>query len=114
MCNQTSHGVRTNLSPKATFYKKLRGYLGALATIFALALLVDDGFFDIFRLVAAIGGISLGLRFVKLNGLPGTKGWLSDDWFDWIQARYPPTAAEAPGSKTGEDYDPLWKDKDLV
>lgn len=114
MCNRSNQHTHTGLSPKATFYKKLRAYLGALATIFTLAVLVDDGFFDIFRLVAAIGGISLSLRFVKLNGLPGTKGWLSDDWFDWIQARYPHASAQAPKPEKGEDYDPLWKDKDLV
>lgn len=92
----------------------------ALAAIFAAAVLVDSDFFDIFRLVAAFGFISLGLHYVKLKGLPGTKGWLSDDWFDWIQARYPyyppnEEDSEMPKRNTaGEDYDPLWKDKDLV
>lgn len=91
----------------------------ALAAIFAAAVLIDSDLFDIFRLVAAFAAISLGLHYVRLQGVPGTKGWLSDDWFDWIQARYPYQPHDTEGTKpkgsaAGEDYDPLWKDKDLV
>ncbi len=91
----------------------------ALSAIFAAAVLIDSDFFDIFRLVAAFAAISLGLHYVRLQGVPGTKGWLSDDWFDWIQARYPhkaqgPEASSPQRRAAGEAYDPLWKDKDLV
>jgi hypothetical protein len=57
-------------------------------------------------------------NLLKVRGLPGTNGWLSDDWFDWITRRHPvtnPGQEDAlPPGEEGEDYDPLWKDKDLI
>ncbi|MEM9836580.1 MAG: hypothetical protein AAF828_08765 [Bacteroidota bacterium] len=106
------------LSPRARFYKSLRGYIITLIALFTFAIVLDNDFFDVFRLVAFWWGVVLAIRFMRLRGLPGTNGWLSDDWFDWIQERHPVESARtaAPNSddRDGEDYDPLWKDKDLV
>lgn len=105
-------------NPKVRFYQKLKSYLKVLFVLFTLGVFLDNDFFDLFSLVALIGGISLGLKAIKINGVPGTKGWLSDDWFDWIKHRYEeePTniSNNFSAKEEGEDYDPIWKDKDLV
>lgn len=104
------------LSARAKFYKSLRGFLITIGILFFAGVFVDNDFFEIFRLVAFWWGIFLGVRYIRFNGIPSTKGWLSDDWFDWIQARYPAEVdgEETPPRAAGEEYDPLWKDKDLV
>lgn len=107
------------LSSRAKFYKSLRGYIITLMVLFAAGIVIENDFFEIFRIVAFWWGIGLGIHFIKFRGLPGSNGWLSDDWFDWIQARYPYTEKEEntttrKNDLDGEDYDPLWKDKDLV
>ena len=84
---------------------------------------INSSFFGLFRMVAAFWGIGLAIHYFKINGMPGTKGWLSDDWFDWILDRHPHEHSEEydkdefPRSKPkpdGKAYDELWKDKDLV
>ncbi|PHI20213.1 hypothetical protein CEQ90_08465 [Lewinellaceae bacterium SD302] len=109
------------ISPKAKFYKSLRAYLISLLVLFSAGVLLDNDFFEIFRMVGFWWGIFLAVKYIKLRGLPGGKGWLSDDWFDWILNRHPVEDSILPGndqrgngSEPGEDYDPLWKDKDLV
>ena len=106
------------LSSKAKFYKSLRSYIITLIAIFTAACFIDNDIFDLFRLVALWWGIALSIHFMKLRGIPGTNGWLSDDWFDWIQSRYPASEGSVKTNRSGdidgEDYDPLWKDKDLV
>lgn len=96
----------------------MRGFVFTLFVLFSAGIIVDNDFFEIFRMVGFFWGISLVVKYFKLKGMPGTNGWLSDDWFDWILNRYPldaqkATVSERPG-EPGEDYDPLWKDKDLV
>jgi len=114
------HSDKHYLSPRARFYKSLRGYIITLSAFFLMGILVDHDFFNIMRFVALWWGIGLTIRFFKLRGLPGTKGWLSDDWFDWIKDRHPYEDAPEPrrGERKipidGKDYDPLWKDKDMV
>lgn len=118
MARNRNHKKCTSLSSRAKFYKSLRGYIITLLVLLMAGIVIDNGFFEIFRLVAFWWGIGLSIHFVKFRGLPGTNGWLSDDWFDWIQARYPKTETAQPSAPhndlDGEDYDPLWKDKDLV
>ncbi|MEL6141948.1 MAG: hypothetical protein AAFU67_10055 [Bacteroidota bacterium] len=117
MAHSRRCGGKHRLSPRARFYKSLRSYLFTLAALFLAGIFLDGGFFELFRLVATVWGISLAIRYFKANGIPGTKGWLSDDWFDWILDRHPRNENEIPKSKPkpdGRAYDELWKDKDLV
>lgn len=106
----------TPLSPRARFYKSLRGFIITMSGFLLASLLIDNGFFDLFKLIGAIWGISLAVRYIKFEGIPGTHGWLSEDWFEWIKNRYPYDPSKRPNKKGGDgkDYDPLWKDKDLV
>lgn len=119
MSRRSSHKCdKKHLSPEAGFYKSLRAYIMTLLILFAAGVILSHGFFNVFRIVAFWWGIALAIKLVKFRGLPGTKGWLSDDWFDWINRRYPSEPIEPINNHKkptpGEDYDPLWKDKDMV
>ncbi|NJO87162.1 MAG: hypothetical protein HC821_03930 [Lewinella sp.] len=98
------------------FYRSLRSYLATLFALLMIGTLVDKGFYEIFQVVAAWWGAWIIIQYIKINGIPGTKGWLSNDWAEWIQHRYnhPNGVKNQESTQDGEAYDPLWKDKDLV
>ena len=114
-CSSSSYGHH---HPRVRFYKRLKKYIKTLFVLFALGTFLDSGFFEIFGLVALFWGLSLALKAIKLGGIPGTNGWLSQDWEEWIKHRHNNPPTDIPGKQNnkeaGEDYDPLWKDKDLV
>ena len=67
------------------FYRSLRSFL-----IFNIAMaglsLAGSGLSGLWFL-GKIWAVFLIIQYVKVNGVPGTKGWLSKDWEDWMEAR---------------------------
>lgn len=72
--------------------------------------------------IARIWGVFLAIHYIKVNGLPGTKGWLSKDWEAWMEEREsrrqyredePETIVEEPQPQRRK-AEPLWRDRDLV
>ena len=88
-----------DVDPRLRFYRSLRKFVRTLLILFALGIFLDGGFFEIFGLVALFWGLSLSMKAIRLNGIPGTKGWLSDDWFAWINRRYDAEPVNIPGNK---------------
>ena len=74
--------------PRADFYRQLQNAAKAVLILVALGMFVNQGFFKLARLSFFISAVFLGLRYLKIEGLPGTKGWLSEDWRDWMENRY--------------------------
>lgn len=100
-------------TPRARFYRSARSLLLTLLVLGGLGLFVDRDIFSLARVIAFCWGISLFVKYVKMAGLPGTRGWLSDDYLDWVNHRETTTNTDN-DPNDGEDYDPLWKEKDLV
>jgi hypothetical protein len=106
MCQQHHDKYNsTTVSPKLKFYRNLRAFL-VFNLIFAVLSILGSGFE--FWKASAIWSIFLVIKYVKLFGLPGTNGWFSDDWDDWMaerEAQDGPAEAERPAN---------WREKDLV
>ncbi|MEM7573665.1 MAG: hypothetical protein AAF433_12220 [Bacteroidota bacterium] len=89
--------------PRAKFYRQLQSIAKLILFFLALGIFMDRDFFDLARTIFYISAVFFAIKFVKIEGLPGTKGWLSDDWKAWTQERY------------GREKPPVdVKDKDLV
>lgn len=106
MCKNHHNGRKRKAhTPRAKFYRNLKSFL-IFNLVFAVLSIMGGGF--PFLKISAIWGIFLAIGYVKAFGLPGTNGWFSDDWEDWMterELRYSPE----------EDYDrPEWREKDLV
>lgn len=106
MCKQYNDKyTKAPASPKLKFYRNLRAFL-VFNLIFSVLSFLGSGFE--FWKVSAIWSIFLAIKYVKLFGLPGTNGWFSDDWDDWMmerEAQYDPAEADRPAN---------WREKDLV
>jgi len=64
-----------------------------------------------------IWGIFLAVHYLKVNGLPGTKGWLSKDWEAWMEERENRRMDNEPEIIVEEDLEmkqPQWQERDLV
>lgn len=107
MCKRHDRNyAKTRKSPKLKFYRNLRAFL-IFNLIFAVLSFLGSGFE--FWKVSAIWSIFLAIGYVRLFGLPGTNGWFSDDWEDWMTER------EAQPYTSAEKSRPTnWREKDLV
>lgn len=106
-------------SERVKFYRNLRSFI-----IFNIVMLglwtVGSGFTGLW-FVSKIWGVFLLIHYLKVNGLPGTKGWLSDDWEAWMEERENRRA-----KNTWEDEpepivreprrrrEKMWQERDLV
>ncbi len=64
-----------------------------------------------------IWSIILGVRYIKAFGWPGTEGWLSDDWEDWMEERERRREDERnpePEPLELPEAQPVWRERDLV
>ena len=72
-------------SKKIQFYRNLRSFL-IFNLVMAGLWVAGSGLSGLWGL-GKIWAIFLVVQYVQINGLPGTKGWLSKDWEDWMEAR---------------------------
>lgn len=112
MCQRSKYHhrhKRSAESEKMKFYRHLRSFL-----FFQIAMLflwmMGSGLAGLWS-VAKIWGVFLLIHYLKVHGLPGTKGWLSRDWEDWMAAREANEYVEEIEDEPGR---PEWKEKDLV
>lgn len=111
-----SHYNKSNKRPteKIKFYRNLRSFL-----IFNIAMaglwLAGSGLSGLWAL-GKIWAIFLVIQYVKVNGLPGTKGWLSKDWEDWMETRATHQWEEEPEEMVMEPEPEkvVWRERDLV
>jgi len=108
MCRNHNHKYsKKPQSPKLKFYRNLRGFF--IFNLVMMALIFMGSGFAAFWKISAIWSVFLLINYVKVFGMPGTNGWFSDDWEDWMAER------EAQRSNlTGESRRPGWREKDLV
>ncbi len=81
------HSNSDHEDPRAEFYEQLQSAAKAILVLFALGVFLNQGFFKLARIVFFVSAIFLGLRYLKVVGLPGTNGWLIEDLRDWMESR---------------------------
>lgn len=107
-------------SERVKFYRNLRSFI--IFNIVMLGLSVVGSGFSGLWFISKIWGVFLLVHYLKVNGLPGTKGWLSDDWEAWIEERENRRATDS----WEEEPEPIvreprrsrrekvWRERDLV
>ena len=96
-------------SPRYRFFRNVRAYM--IFNIVVMALMVTgSGVIGLWK-VSVIWGAILFIKYVRLYGWPGTHGWFSDDWKDWMHERESRRGNEA---EPLDPKDPHWRDHDLV
>ncbi len=103
---------RSVADEKVRFYRNLRTFIAFNFIVPATWLLTGDinGLWK----VSVIWGIIMFFKSVKLFGVPGTDGWLSQDFEDWVAKR-----KEAEPLADEPEAEPLfdrgsWRERDLV
>lgn len=123
MCkrNQTNYDYnKTRPTKRMEFYRHLRSFI--IFNIVMAGLWVFGSGLAGLWVIAKIWGVFLAVHYIKVNGLPGTKGWLSKDWEAWMEEREnrrrddywedePETIVGEPERRKAE---PMWRDNDLV
>ncbi|MEZ4994880.1 MAG: 2TM domain-containing protein [Saprospiraceae bacterium] len=125
MCNSNKNDLFGNRkrepSEKVKFYRNLRSFI-IFNMVMAGLWIMGSGFGGLW-FVAKIWGVFLFIHYLKVNGMPGTKGWLSDDWSAWMEER----ESRRPTHETwDEEPEPIvheprrrrkekvWQERDLV
>ncbi|PHN04216.1 2TM domain-containing protein [Flavilitoribacter nigricans] len=117
MCqrNQDRYSRRKQASEKIKFYRHLRSFI-IFNIIMAGLWVAGSGLAGLWA-IARIWGIFVAVHYIKVNGLPGTKGWLSKDWEDWMEAREKRRWDNEPETIVDEPFEmkqPQWRERDLV
>ena len=106
------HG-RKPVSEKMRFYKHLRSFLIVNTILFFLAVSGRGGFGWIE--ITMIWGIFVAFHYMKVYGLPGTKGWFGEDWRAWMEERERTKKEDQPEPLYYEESgDPQWRKRDMV
>lgn len=111
-------GGKRKVSEKLKFYKSLRAYM--IFHIFMFGM-IFSGFAGIgFWPVTFFWGLGLAVHYIKAFGLPGTHGWFSEEWEEWMKER----EEQRPGRPVEdrlelEEWEPVeekrtWRENDLV
>lgn len=123
MCQRNQahyHNRKRRPSERMKFYRHLRSFVIFNIVMAGLWFFGSD-LSDLWG-IARIWGVFLAIHYIKVNGLPGTKGWLSKDWEAWMEEREsrrqyredePETIVEEPQPQRRK-AEPLWRDRDLV
>jgi hypothetical protein len=126
MCNNNKNDIfgkqNREAAERAKFYRNLRSFIIFNLVMFGLWI-TGSGFAGLW-FVSKIWGIFLFVHYIKINGMPGTKGWLSNDWAAWMEEREsrrsydsdswndePEPIVREPRSKRREK---VWQERDLV
>lgn len=119
MCrNKSNYRRRKKQEPseRMKFYRHLRSFI-IFNVVMALLALVGSGLAGLWT-IAKIWGVFLVVHYIKVNGLPGTKGWLSNDWEAWMEEREHRRRDEEPEILVDEmempRAQPQWRERDLV
>lgn len=102
-------------SERMKFYRNLRSFI--IFNIVMAGLSVFGSGFAGFWFIAKIWGVFLAIHYIKINGLPGTKGWLSKDWEAWMEERESRRMEDEPETIVDEPLEmkqPQWRERDLV
>lgn len=121
MCNHRKNNLYNKRRPtkRMEFYRHLRSFI-IFNIIMAGLWVLGSGLAGLWA-IAKIWGVFLAVHYIKVNGLPGTKGWLSNDWEAWMEDREnrrrddwedePETIVDEPMMRKAE---PMWRENDLV
>lgn len=105
---------RNETSEKMKFYRHLRSFI-IFNIVMAGLWIMGSGAAGLWT-VGKIWGIFLAVHYLKINGVPGTKGWLSDDWEAWMEERERRQWEKEPEplEKEPEFEKVYWQERDLV
>lgn len=106
---------KTQPSERVKFYRNLRSFI-IFNMVMAGLWFIGSGIAGLWT-ISKIWGIFLAVHYVKVNGLPGTKGWLSKDWEAWMEEREARRWEEEPETIVDEPLEmkrPQWRENDLV
>lgn len=120
MCSNQTHRYnrrrgKRETSERMKFYRHLRSFI-IFNLVMAGLWLTGNDFADIWG-IGRIWGVFLAIHYIKVNGIPATKGWLSKDWEAWMQERESQHWEDEPETIVDEPLRepmPRWKEKDLV
>lgn len=101
-------------SERMKFYQHLRSFI-IFNLVMAGLWITGSGLAGLWA-IGKIWGIFLAVHYIKVNGLPGTKGWLSKDWEAWMKERESRRYEDEPETivEEMEMTQPQWREKDLV
>lgn len=97
-----------------SFYRHLRSFL-IFNIVMAGLWFFGSGLAELWE-IGKIWGIFLAVHYIKVNGIPGAKGWLGRDWEAWMEERERRSWEDEP-ERIVDDMEmkqPQWRERDLV